>query len=88
MLRRNCKSTEMRNVTLNNYDEDNVFQNNVTSRLNALNGEDIYHRTMVDLPLWYHTIVSGVLTSVGIVGGILNSLVLRHFWLRRNIKSS
>ena len=41
---------------------------------------------MVEVPLWYHTTICVFLTSLAINGVILNGLVLRHFWLRRNIQ--
>ena len=40
---------------------------------------------MVELPLWYHTTICVFFTSLAINGVILNGLVLRHFWQRRNI---
>ena len=80
----------MSSVSLNIFKEDKVHLNNVTMMMSSTmtNDDNIYNRTIVDLPLWYHTIVFGLLTTFGILGAILNSLVLRHFWLRRNNQTS
>ena len=80
----------MSSVNLNIFKEDKVHLNNVTKMMPSTmtNDDNIYNRTIVDLPLWYHTIVFGLLTTFGILGAILNSLVLRHFWLRRNNQTS
>ena len=43
----------------------------------------IYNQTIATVPLWYHTMVCVLLTSLAINGVILNGLVLRHFWIRR-----
>ena len=43
----------------------------------------IYNKVIATVPLWYHTMVCVILTSLAINGMLLNGLVLRHFWKRR-----
>ena len=43
----------------------------------------IYNKVIATVPLWYHTMVCVILTSLAINGMLLNGLVLRHFWNRR-----
>ena len=44
---------------------------------------DIYTKQLVNVDLWYHTTVIVFLTTLGINGTLLNGLVLRYFWYRR-----
>ena len=44
---------------------------------------DIYTKQLVAVDLWYHTTVIVFLTTLGINGTLLNGLVLRYFWYRR-----
>ena len=43
----------------------------------------IYNKVIATVPLWYHTMVCVILTSLAINGMLLNGLVLRYFWNRR-----
>ena len=72
----------MFNDSKDEYKEEELYLNNITIAP-KLDPDEIYTRTIVEVPLWYHSTVCLFLTSLGINGTLLNGLVLRHFWHRR-----
>ena len=71
---------------MNMYEENKSCINNITKTYEC-SDDGIYNKPIVEIPLWYHTTISVFLTSIGINGVLLNGLVLRHFWIRRNIQT-
>ena len=75
----------MRNRSSCGLNSGEICLSSITSE--QKNPDDIiYNRIIATVPLWYHTMVCVILTSLAINGVILNGLVLRHFWIRRKVQ--
>ena len=75
----------MRNKSSCRLNGEEICSGSITQAIEP-SDDIIYHKVIATVPLWYHTMVCVILTSLAINGIILNGLVLRHFWIRRKVQ--
>ena len=63
--------------------QDNEFHNGNVTHTQSYKDDEVYDKEIVSVSLWYHTLLCVILTSLGINGVLLNTLVIRHFWIRK-----